>query len=128
MPFALYDYLSASGINEVLVWARELQTPERAKLNAKLDMLATHGPNLRPHTLTGTDASGIQKLRVHGSVQLRPLLCEGPANVNIEFTLLAGAKEVGSKLKPPKILEVAESRKAEVTADPKVRRVAHVRP
>jgi hypothetical protein len=128
MPFPLYDYVTATGINEVLQWARKLQTNDRAKLNAKLDMLTIQGPNLRPHVLTGTDAPGIQKLRVHGPVQLRPLLCEGPVNVGVEFTLLAGAKEVGSKLTPSGVLEVAEARKAEVIASPKTKRVAHVRP
>jgi hypothetical protein len=128
MPFALYDYVTAAEVNEILVWANGLQKTERAKLNAKLDMLTLHGPNLRPQVLTGTDAPGIQKLRVHGSVQLRPLLCEGPVNIETEFTLLAGAKEVAFKLKPTGILGVAEDRKAEVTADPQIRRVAHVRP
>jgi hypothetical protein len=127
MPYQLYDYVLSNGTNDILEWARSLQPAERGKLNNKLDMLAIHGPHLRPHVLAGTDAPGIQKVRVRGSVELRPLLCEGPVSVNIEFTLLAGAKEIGSVLRPKGVLEVAMNRKAEVLADP-TRRKKHVRP
>ena len=128
MPFALYDYVTVDGSNPVLEWAQGLEVPQRAKLNAKLDMLAREGPNLRPQVLTGTDAPGIQKLRVKGNVQLRPLLCDGPAQVGEEFTLLAGAKEVGDVLRPAGVLDTAVSRKDEVVANPQTRRVEHVRP
>lgn len=127
MPYQLYDYVSPDGTNEILVWMKSLQKAELGKLNAKLDMLHLHGPGLRPHVLTGTDAAGIQKLRVRGSVQLRPLLCEGPQNVRIEFTLLAGATEVQEELRPRGVLDAAVERKREVAAD-LARRKKHERP
>lgn len=128
MPFPLYDYVSVDGSNPVLEWAHGLEVQQRAKLNAKLDMLEREGPSLRPHTLTGTGAPGIQKLRAKGNVQLRPLLCDGPAQVGQEFTLLAGAIEVGGQLMPVGVLATAVTRKAAVIADPQNRRVVHVRP
>lgn len=127
MPFQLYDYVSPDGTNEILVWMGQLQKAELAKLNAKLDMLQMHGPGLRPQVLSGTDAPGIQKLRVHGPVQLRPLLCEGPQHVHIEFTLLAGATEVQSRLRPKGVLELSVERKRHVAAD-QARRKKHERP
>lgn len=127
MPYLLFDYVAESGENEIAAWTRRLQTPNRAKLNAKLDMLQKVGPACRPQVLTGTPHAGIQKIRVHGPVQLRPLLCEGPVNVKVEFTLLAGAKEIGSKLKPDGVLDAAVTRKQAVIANPAARRIAHVR-
>lgn len=109
--FKLYDYVDAHGRNIIKEWAEGLQKKHRGKLNAKLDMLSIHGPDLFPNTLTGSPTPGIQKLRVHGNVQLRPLLCEGPIDVNSEFTLLAGAKEVGGKLIPSGIDSEADIRK-----------------
>jgi hypothetical protein len=96
-------------------------------LNQKLDMLLTTGDALFPHVLTGTPVAGIQKLRVKGSVQLRPLLCKGPVENEDAFTLLAGATEVGSKLKPNGIAAIADTRKTEVIGDPVNRRNKHVR-
>jgi hypothetical protein len=127
MAYLIYDYVSADGTNDLLRWARQLQVTERAKLTVKLDMLQMHGPGLRPQVLTGTDLPGIQKLRVHGGVQLRPLLCEGPQNVRLEFTLLAGATEVQGELKPRGVLHAADDRKREVAADSARRRI-HERP
>jgi hypothetical protein len=127
MPYQLYDYVGPNGTNEILAWMKSLQKKELGKLNARLDMLALYGTGLRPQVLAGTDVAGIQKLRVHGSVQLRPLLCEGPQNVGREFTLLAAAKEVQSELRPRDVLAVATDRKRQVVAD-MGRRRKHERP
>lgn len=126
MSFLLYDYLNSAGQNEFQVWTETLQTKERAKLNQKLDMLEKSGDALFPHVLTGTPTPGVLKLRVKGSVQLRPLLCRGPLPSESAFTLLAGAKEVGSQLRPPGIDALAGQRKAEIIANPQ-RRDNHVR-
>lgn len=127
MPFLLFDHVSADGDNTFLSWTRSLQTTQRAKLNAKLDMLSLHGCELLPNTLTGTDTPGILKLRVKGGVQLRPMLCKGPVATESEFTLLLGAKEIGGKLNPLKADELANDLKAEVIADPQHRRKNHER-
>ena len=127
MSFLLYDYVNPNAENEFRAWTQTLQPAERGKLNQKLDMLARDGEALLPHTLTGTTVAGIFKLRIHGKVQLRPLLCRGPKNGENAFTLLAGAKEVGSVLKPAGIESIANGRKTEVIQDPANRRTAHER-
>ena len=127
MPFKLFDYCDADGLNDFKEWSKNLQSPQRGKLNAKLDMLALQGSSLFPEVLTGTDTAGILKLRVKGNVQLRPMLCEGPIDVAKEFTLLLGAIEVDGKLKPKKADQIANKRKNEVKKDHDHRRVDHER-
>lgn len=100
MPFTLYDYLNSKAENEFKTWTTQLQKVERGKLNARLDWLYIHGTELRPEILAGTGLGGIEKLKVKGQTQLRPLLCDGPISVGLEFTLLLGAREKGDKWSP----------------------------
>lgn len=125
MPFELYDYVDAAGVNVIAEWTKGLQKKERGKLVSKLDLLREHGSELFPQMLTGTDTPGILKLRVHGNVQLRPLLCDGPIEIGKEFTLLLGAKEVGSKLVPADADRLADINKTAVKAAPEKRRIKH---
>lgn len=127
MKFKLFDYCNPAGENEFKAWTQALQPVQRGKLNAKLDMLKMLGDGLLPVTLTGTDTPGILKLRIKGSVQLRPMLCKGPVDVDEEFSLLVGAIEVGSKLKPPNAAVIADGRKNEIRKYPDNRRVKHER-
>ncbi|OHC61711.1 MAG: hypothetical protein A2040_12770 [Rhodocyclales bacterium GWA2_65_19] len=127
MSFKLFDYRAPSGQNDFKAWTKTLQPAQRSKLNAKLDMLKMLGDALLPQVLTGTDTAGIYKLRVKGNVQLRPMLCSGPINVDREFTLLLGAVEVGGTLKPKNAAAIAAGRKDEVRSDPDKRRIDHER-
>lgn len=127
MPFLLYDYVTEGGVNAIAEWTAGLQKKERGKLASKLDMLEQHGRDLFPEILAGTDTPGILKLRVHGSVQLRPMLCEGPIAVGKEFTLLLGAKEIGSELVPKHADALADANKSAVKANPAKRRKDHER-
>ena len=127
MAFLLYDYKNRLGLNEIESWISSLQKKERVKLEQKLDMLHMHGDDLLPNTLSATNEPGILKLRIHGNVQLRPLLCRGPVQIDKEFTLLLGAKEVGSVLRPKNAEQTAVFRKGEVTLDPANRRVRNER-
>lgn len=117
MAFLMYNYLSPSGKDEIAEWSQKLQVKERAKLNERLDKLGLEGDNLYPNMLTDSKAPGILKLRVHGNVQLRPLLCRGPHDVMAEYTFLAGATERDFVMKPEGIEKRATTRKAEVKAD-----------
>ncbi|MSS75327.1 MAG: hypothetical protein EXR90_00065 [Methyloglobulus sp.] len=123
--FILFDYTDANGKNDIKEWALGLEKRERAKLNAKLDMLAKPGSDLFPQVLTGTPAPGILKLRVKGKVQLRPMLCKGSIDEK-EFTLLIGAKERGSQFVPEKADEKANIRKQIIIENPS-RRCSHER-
>lgn len=127
MTFEIFDYCTESGENAFKTWTQGLQSVERAKLNAKLDMLQNHGDVLFPEVLSGTGTPGILKLRAKGSVQLRPMLCKGPINIDREYTLLLGAIEVGGKLRPPKADELANELKAKVCESPATRRKLHER-
>lgn len=125
MPFDLYDYVNAAGDNVFAQWTNTLEKKERGKLASKIDMLSQHGTTLFPEILTNTPTAGVLKLRVKGNVQLRPMLCYGPENIEREFTFLLGAKEVGGRFVPTKADELAADNKAEVINDPGKRRKRH---
>ena len=126
MRFVIYDYVNAQGHNLIKDWADSLQKIERVKLDKKIDSLSQNGFSLPQTLLSNTDMPGIQKLRIHGSVQLRPLLCKGPlGDDHTAFTLLVGATERGGELRPLGVMDVAVQRKADILANPASRRVEH---
>lgn len=127
MPFLIYDYVSHHGQNEFKDWTSGLEKLQRGKLNERIDKLALYGDALYPEMLAGTSVAGIQKLKIKGNVQLRPLLCKGPVNIQDEYTLLMGAKEVGSKWVPKGAPSTAATKKAEIIKDPTKRRTKHER-
>lgn len=128
MPFNIYDYVNLHGQNEIKDWTEnEVQKSQRGKLDEKLDKLKLYGDALYPDILTGTPVAGIQKLRVRGKVQLRPLLCKGPIKIHEEYTLLKGAKEIGDKWEPSGAPAAANKIKQEVINNPNKRRIDHER-
>jgi hypothetical protein len=124
--FALFDFRDLRNENTIREWASRLQKSERAKLNLKLDMLQRYGDELGSSLLLSV-APYIFKLKAKGKVQLRPMLCKGPVRDESEFTLLIGATERDGKLVPSDVVERAQSRRADVLADPGKRRVPHER-
>ncbi|MBU1664875.1 MAG: hypothetical protein KKG92_05685 [Gammaproteobacteria bacterium] len=127
MTYTLFDYVDAHGRNQIKDWSESLEKVQRAKLNERLDKLQLHGPDLYPEMMAGSGVAGIEKLKVKGKVQLRPLLCKGPIDIQCEYTLLMGAKEVGNKWSPNDAREVALARKKAVKAAPENRRKKHER-
>lgn len=125
MPFLIYDFVNSNGQNEFKKWTVDLQKKQRIKLNEKIDKLELYGAALYPQMLSGTSVAGIQKLRVRGNVELRPLLCHGPVDVKNEFTLLMGAKEVEDELVPKNAASIADRKKSEVIKEPTKRRTEH---
>jgi|SRR5208282_938958 len=123
----LYDYLDAAGNNDFAGWSRGLQSPDLAKLNRKLKMLADNGPDLGPKLLAGPlkGYAHIYKIRVNGRVALRPLLCKGPIDNDHEFTLLQGAFEHDWEWIPTNARKTAVDRRQEVINDPDARRCEH---
>jgi hypothetical protein len=122
----LYDYYSERGVNEIAAWTRSFQKPQKTKLRVRLDMLAQYGMDLLPQLLAGTGIPHIYKLKVHGNVQLRPLLCRGPFDNDEEFTILLGAVEVNWVLQPEGAAEMAALIREEIIHDHR-RRVEHER-
>lgn len=121
----LYDYLNERGVNEIAEWTRNLQKRQRIGLRSKLDMLA-QASELPPQLLAGTGVPHIYKLKVHGNVQLRPMLCKGTANNDTEYTILLGAIEVNWVLEPENAAELAARIREEIIRHPE-RRCKHER-
>lgn len=127
MAYKLFDYVDEHGRNVIKEWSESLEKTQRARLNEMLDKLAMHGDTLYPMMMAGSGVGGISKLRIKGSVQLRPLLCKGPVDVASEYTLLKGAKEVGDEWKPDNAREIAKEHKEKVKKNAVERRKVHER-
>lgn len=127
MVYQLYDYLDNHGANDIKNWCRSQPTTQRAKLNAKLDLLQSQGLDLPPALLSGTEKGHIRKLKVKGNPQLRLMLCKGPLQSDLAFTLLVGAIEKDFVLKPLNAVQIADNRRGQVVSDPFARRCKHER-
>ena len=124
--WTIYDYVDQDRGNLIRVWSSQLQKKELAKLNQRVDSLALHGPGLIPGMLSPTGVPNIFKLKIHGRVQLRPLLCEGPGKDEAAFTLLLGAIEVSWNYEPRDAPELAAKYRELLIKDMR-RRVPHER-
>ena len=122
----IYDYVDPVNGNLFRAWTARLQKKERAKLNQRLDSLAIHGPGMIPGIVSPTGISSIFKLKIHGKVQLRPLLCEGPGRGEDAFTLLLGAVEISDDYVPKDAPLVASRLRESLIKDMR-RRVIHER-
>lgn len=127
MIYQIYDYINSSGENEFKKWSENLQKEQLGRLNERLDKLKQHGKGLLPEMLSDTSDTKLKKLKIKGKVQLRPLLCYGPVDMDNEFTLLKGAKEVQSRWVPKDAIDKALKNRSEVIADPENRRRPHER-
>jgi hypothetical protein len=127
---SLWDFVSPRGENMLSRWAKaeKLSTKDRAKLNQRLDRLVQveFEQAISTKLLNGPLRKEIYKVKVHGQVMMRPLLCRGPFLKETEYTLLVGAIEKNWKLEPPTCLGDAEKNRGIVLAD-KSRREPHVR-
>ena len=125
----LWDFLDERNKNVILQWVTDdkLTTRDRAKLNQKISRLAQmdYGLAINTKLLAGPIYGHVYKLRVKGSVQLRPILCRGPIANDEEYTFLVGAVETGGKL-PVGSKEKAEARRSMVLNDAN-RRCQHKR-
>jgi hypothetical protein len=106
-------------------WSQSLQKKERAKLNNKIDALSMHGKDLIPGIVAPTGIPAVFKLKVHGQVQLRPMLCEGCGDDT--FTFLMGAKEIQWEYDPKGAPDTAATFRKDLMSDPQKRSVIHER-
>jgi hypothetical protein len=124
----LWDFLEERGRNLITEWGRQQTTRDQAKLDQKFDRLEQIDFMLASGTklLVGPidKQKHIYKMKIRGDVQLRPMLCKGPADKDNEYTLLVGAIEKGSKLTPS--AAEAEKRRLMLVRDLR-RRCEHVR-
>lgn len=109
-------------------WVRGLSTTDRAKFKQKVKALSEMEYELALGTklLQGPIYQHIYKLKIHGQIMMRPLLCRGPFDNDSEYTLLVGAKEVNFKLVPLEAPAEAERNRQRVIEDPINRRQIRV--
>jgi hypothetical protein len=127
MSWAIFDHRDKRGQNPIRIWCERLQKQDLARMNKKLDLLAQSGHELCPGL--GINLRGgphLYKIKINGRVAARLIFCKGPINMELEYTLLLGAFETDNKL-PEGTLEMAESYRKDVIADPANRRGAHER-
>jgi hypothetical protein len=119
----LWDFVSASGRNEIRVWFESLSQGDQGRVEQKLVLLSRVEFSLLIHTncLAGPiDKTGsIYKLRVRGDRNIRLLLCKGPdpMTMDVEYTLLLGAAEPNRTLVPRGAPETALRYRFEVLED-----------
>lgn len=125
MPkWTIYDYVHPVHGNLIRDWSAKLAKKEKAKLNQRLDSLEMYGTDLIPGIVSPTGVASIFKMKIHGKVQLRPMLCEGPGGEC--FTLLMGAFEVQFKYVPESAPDTAATYRKDIFANQN-RRVKHER-
>src|SRR5438552_16901294 len=118
MHWNLYDYRDQRGRNAIADWCVGLQKRDFVRLAEKIDRLGISGHELCPG-LAGplNESRHLYKIRVNGSVAVRLLLCKGPIEMELEYTLLIGAFERDDKL-PEGVVRAAELRREEIIRDP----------
>lgn len=130
MRRSLFDFTTERGESVIQRWAKgeNLGARDRAALNEKLDWLSQIDFDLAKGTrlLVGPVLPEIYKLRVFGSVMLRPFLCRGPKLVEVEYTLLTGAIERNNALRPSEWKRAADGNLRLLKSD-QSRRSPHVR-
>ena len=119
------DYVHPGYGNLIRAWSVRLAKKEQAKLNQRVDSLELHGTDLIPGIVAPTGVASVFKLKIHGKVQLRPMLCEGPGALT--FTFLIGAKEVQDAYDPPGAPETAGEYRKDLFANPETRQIRHER-
>lgn len=124
----VWHYIDQANVDEFAQWASGLEKRQRIKLQAKIDMLQRYGSELPPQLLSETGEAHIKKLKVHGNVQLRPLLCRLTDNnaEDEEFVLLKGAFEIQSDYVPVDALSIAAAYRQDLLKD-ETRKREHVR-
>jgi hypothetical protein len=122
----VYCFLSQRGENVIREWLDSEKVPKTqiATFQAKIDSYERGGPDLNPGLIVGPVAKNIYKMKIKGHkghVQLRPMVCYGPPARN-EVTLLLGAIEKDSKLRPDNCKTKAQENRESLIADPRRRR------
>src|SRR5277367_1840281 len=98
----IYDFIDAAHGNLIGIWIRTLSRSDRAKFKVKLRYLSDveYEEAVGGKLLQGPIYEHIYKLKIHGDIMMRPMLCRGPIDNDSEYTLLAGAKEENFALVP----------------------------
>jgi hypothetical protein len=117
----IYCFVSRRGENVIREWldAEKVPRTQIANFQAKIDSFERGGPELNPGLIVGPVAKDIYKMKIKGNkghMQLRPMLCYGPFG-NTDVTLLVGAIEKDSKLRPENCKSQAQENRRTLIAD-----------
>ncbi len=94
---------------------KDISVRDQAKLDYALQRLRSLDRGLISPKLLAEVGDKILKLRVRcENRELRPMLCRGPVGDPLDYTLLAGALEIGDDLHPANVKEKAKEHRAEL--------------
>jgi hypothetical protein len=125
LPWRIYCFLSERGSNLIREWldGEKVTSSQRAAFQSKIDLFERSGPDLTPGFITSTPiAADIYKMKIRGQVQLRPMACRGPIDMDREYTILLGWIERNNDRVPNEIKVKAQQNRAIVVSDPSRRR------
>lgn len=105
--WAIFDYVDASGDNQIRIWIDSLPKAAQARIDTILGYLQiTVWPWPEQYISALKTCNDIYELKIKSSgVQYRPLGFYGPQRR--EFTILMGAVEKGGKLRPKEFCTIA---------------------
>src|SRR6267378_1613963 len=122
--YELYEFLTNRGRPIIHEWVKQerLTTRDRAALNLRFKRIRQVDFDLARGTLfNGPIYKHVYKCVIHGDVMLRPMLCRGPFDLEVDYTLLLGAIERNWKL-PKGAVEQAEQNRTTIIDFPRRRR------
>ncbi|MGD0011501.1 MAG: hypothetical protein ABSE93_23550 [Terriglobia bacterium] len=121
MSWKIHEFIDERGDRVLATWFRRERVQKKARIlfDQKVDLLVEYGPELPSELLAGPVDTHIYKLKVRAQgTQLRPHLCKGPINNQMEYTFLCGAIERDGVLDPLDVADRAEQNRQLVIADP----------
>lgn len=123
----IYAFVTHRGENVIREWLKAEKVPKSqiAIFQAKIDAYESGGPDLNPGLIHGPVAKNIYKMKIKGHkghVQLRPMVCYGPFDVDLDVTMLCGAIEKDFQLHPSNCKEKAQENRDALIADRNRRR------
>jgi hypothetical protein len=124
--YELYEFLTTRDRPIIHEWVKQarLTTRDRAALNLRFKRIRQVDFDLARGTLfNGPIHKHVYKCVIHGEVMLRPMLCRGPFDLEVDYTLLLGAIERNWKL-PKGAVEQAEQNRDTIIGMP-TRRTRH---
>lgn len=124
----IWEFLAGGSRRVMRAWIdkERISARERAKLDVSLDRLRTLDFALVSKKLMAGPLRGtkVYKLRLRcENRELRPMLCRGPVGSPLDYTLLEGAIEVGSQLRPPDAEQRADENRVILIERPQWREI-----
>ena len=126
MKREIWEFLVDGQHHVIRKWLDDeaISARDRAKLDFSLNRLRTLDFALVSSKLMAGPLKGskVYKLRLRcENRELRPMLCRGPVESPLDYTLLHGALEIGNALRPSDAIDRADRNRKTLIAKPKWR-------